>query len=102
MTMTKAKMKKGVKETFGAVPWTQAGKFCLVHLDGADEEAQAKRAKAFRPEAFFDADCPHCAPFLKDGAFMVYADGELVGMRLLGGGMSETVILREPSPMMIQ
>jgi hypothetical protein len=72
------------------------GDYCFVHLDDPPPELMAVRAETFEPTHFFDPTCPHCRPFLEDGAFMIYAADELVGMRLRGHGMFETVLLRRP------
>lgn len=53
-------------------------------------------ADKFNPLDFFDETCPHCKPFLDDGAVMLHDESDLIGMRLLKGGLFETVMLRTP------
>ena len=101
MNIRKASIKKvgrKVKSFFGAdVPWERQGNFVLVHVDVADEAIRKERAESFDPGLFFDPNCPHCVPFLTDGAFMIYDGPSLVGLRILGGNAFETVMLNEPA-----
>ena len=73
------------------------GKFGFVHLDDPQSEVRQKRLSSFVPHLFFDPQCQCCRPFLNNGALMV-CDGEsIVGMRPLGDGAFETVLLAPPT-----
>lgn len=53
-------------------------------------------AKNFVGQVFFDPGCPHCAPFLTDGAIIIH-DHPVQGtfaVRLIGGGLFEAVFLK--------
>ncbi len=85
-----------IKKMFGKeTSWNQRGDFCFVHLDAIPKEVRMARADEFSPTDFFDPNCPHCKPFLDEGAIMVYTEEDLVGVRLLDDGMVETVMLRK-------
>jgi len=93
--MTAARLKGVIKRMFGkGTEYDISGKFCHVYLTETDEEARKEIKKKFDPEQFFDPQCPHCTPFLNEGALMVYTEQDLVGVRLLADGMVETVMLR--------
>ena len=77
--------------------WDRRGDFVFVHLDEPTQLERNSRIQQFSPTMFFDPGCPHCQPFLNDGAIMVFVDNELIGMRLLPGGTFETVMLRSDS-----
>lgn len=84
-----------IRKMFGKeTSWNQRGDFCFVHLDETPREVRTARADEFSPTDFFDPTCPHCKPFLDDGAIMVFSDDDLLGLRLLDNGMVETVMLR--------
>lgn len=88
------KLAKKMSRFFSAgVPWERRGRYVFVHADGAGKEVQKERADNFDPELFFDPNCPHCVPFLSDGAFMVYDGPGLIGMRMIGDTAFETVVL---------
>jgi hypothetical protein len=97
MKIHKASLKKLAKKIgrfFSAgVPWERRGRYVFVHADGVGEEVQKQRADSFDPELFFDPNCPHCVPFLTDGAFMVYEGESLIGIRMIGETAFETVVL---------
>jgi hypothetical protein len=81
-----------VEGLFGpGIPHDRKGSHCLVHLDAPGDEERARRNEGFDPSEFFDAGCPHCQPFLADGAIMVFDGPEVVGLRMLAGGMFESV-----------
>jgi hypothetical protein len=71
-----------------------SGKYWFVHLDSPRERTRRKRVDGFVPTLFFDPACPCCQPFLRDGAIIVCTGTEMVGMRLLPGGLFEAVVLR--------
>lgn len=81
-------------------PILKEGKFFHVFMEDLplSEELGVERhraVKAFEPTDFFDPTCPHCKPFLDEGAIMVYTETNLVGMRLLENGLIETVMLQK-------
>jgi len=83
-----------VRKVFGpGIPFDRTGRFCYVHMDNPSEKLRQERRETFKPEHFFDPKCPHCRPFLKDGAFMVFDQGEVMGVRMLGEGIMESVCL---------
>lgn len=83
-----------VKKFFGKeARWDRKGKYCFVHLDGADELNRRDRVDNFVATLFFDPKCKCCKPFFKDGAFMVYEEGCVMGMRILKDNTFETVLL---------
>ena len=88
------KISRTVKKMFGKEAlWDRKGSYVFVHLDAPDRNAREERFNSFDPTLFFDPACPHCQPFLNDGAFMVYTPDEVVGMRMMKDGMFETVML---------
>jgi hypothetical protein len=92
----KKKLDRAIARLFGkGTPWNRQGDFCFVHLDAADASRQQSRSDTFNAAEFFDVECPHCRPFLEDGAIMVYTEDDLMGIRLLDSGMVETVMLRK-------
>jgi len=96
--MSKRKLRATLARLFGSdVRWSVEGNYCFVHLDGASAQERQLRARSFAPTLFFDPSCPCCRPFLEEGAFMVYADKELMGVRMLNNHQLEMVVLREPS-----
>ena len=102
-TMNIEEVKKGaltrtVNKTFGkGTPYVRFGKYAHVFMNGASEENMKETSESFEPTDFFDKGCPHCEPFLQNGAIMVHSEGDsLIGMRMLPGGMFETVILTAP------
>jgi hypothetical protein len=97
--MNVRKLRRTLRELFGAeTPWSREGNYCFVHLDGARSAERSHRVETFEPTRFFDPSCPHCKPFLDDGAIMIFTGEDVLGMRLLGGGRFETVMLRrEPA-----
>lgn len=99
--MSRGKLASLVHKVFGEeVVWERKGSFCFVHLDSPKAQVRRKRVDEFTPTGFFDPECPHCRPFIEQGALMVYTGSDLVGMRLLGDGRFETVMLRENNPAM--
>jgi len=92
--MSAKKLARTLKRFFGRdVQWERSGNYAFVHLDGAGTAEMKERVTMFEPTEFFDPNCPHCEPFLKNGAIMVYLENEVIGMRLLSNGMFETVML---------
>jgi hypothetical protein len=88
------KIARTVKKMFGKEAlWDRKGSFVFVHLDEPARKAREDRYIHFDPTLFFDPTCPHCQPFLNDGAFMVYTPDEMVGMRVMKDGLFETVML---------
>jgi hypothetical protein len=73
------------------------GKFVHANNCGMDKEEFKKVASLFVPKNFFDADCPHCKPFLDDGAIIMHNSDDVIGVRLFGNGMYEVVMLKKPA-----
>jgi len=71
--------------------WQKRGDFCFVHLDKVSDEEKERRVCEFKADRFFDPRCPHCKPFLTDGAFMVFDGPEVFGLRIMADGLFETV-----------
>lgn len=92
--LSTGRLTKLVRSTFGkSALWDRRDAYCFVHLDGPDDKLRAERLEAFVPSLFFDPHCPCCEPFLKDGAFMVFDGDSIVGLRPLGNGSFESVVL---------
>lgn len=76
----------------------KSGKYIHAHVDLTEESeelgAWEKEVENFEPTDFFNTGCPHCQPFLDDGAIMVSTSEDLVGIRPVGNGQVETVWLR--------
>ena len=101
--MSKSKLQRVVERMFGKGHAHEfKGKFVLVHVDDPTPEVRAARLDVFDAAEFFDANCPHCRPFLDDGALMAYVEEDLVGIRLLPSGECETVMLRKPPLNLVQ
>lgn len=79
-------------------PTDMVGLFCLVHLDRPRPEVRRKRVEEFTPEMIFDPNCPHCAPFLKQGAYILYTPEGPFGLRLLPDRTFEMVGLTGTLP----
>ena len=94
--MSPRKLKSTLKRMFGNAVHDAKGRFVLVHTDSPTPEVRAARLDSFDAALFFDEGCPHCQPFIDDGALMVYTEDDLVGIRLLNSGQVETVMLRQP------
>jgi len=90
----KKKLERTIIKMFGkGTRWNRIGKFVFVHLETEVAPDESERDSLFEPTDFFDPECPHCRPFLEDGAIMVYTDEDLASIRLLDDGMFETVML---------
>ena len=91
----KKKLERTIIKMFGkGTRRFHRGDFVFVHLESEPADDESERDSRFEPTDFFDPECPHCRPFLEDGAIMVYTDEDLVGIRLLESGMFETVMLK--------
>lgn len=81
-----------VQEVFGKkAQWDEWGPFLLVHLDKPSLEVRRKRIAEFQPTMIFDPQCPHCQPFLEEGAYVVFTKEGPYGIRLLENGKYEMV-----------
>ncbi len=88
-----------VAEVFGKnVPYDEVGVHCLVHLDRPSAQVRQTRVNEFTPTIIFDPDCPHCQPFLKQGAYIMYTKDGPYGLRLLPNNTYEMVGLTPDLP----
>ncbi len=94
--MSEAKLATEVVRVFGKkAVWSRRSQFCFVHLDEADQQVREDRMLTFVPTLFFDPKCSCCSPFLADGAFIVYDDEGMVGLRRIGRNTFESVVLNK-------
>ncbi|GEM_PF-6549659 len=88
-----------VKQVFGkAVEFDEVGLFCLVHLDHPKAAERKKRVDEFTPYLIFDKSCPHCRPFLEQGAYVLFTKDGPYGLRLLPDNTYEMVGLCDTPP----
>lgn len=91
--LTEKGIERKVRRIFGEnFPVDIVRNFVLVHQDNTTEEVRKERVASFTPEKYFDANCPHCAPFLNDGAYIVYTGESTYGLREISKTSMETVV----------
>ena len=91
-TDSAASLASRVEEVFGkGLSHDIAGLFCIVHMDGPTDAVRESRVRQFRPDIIFDSNCPHCKPFLTEGAYVLYTKDGPFGLRLMPNNTYEMV-----------
>lgn len=87
-TISDEDLAKLVSDTFG--PKTgmhRMGRFCHVFMPGIERTASVEKTLAsWNPTDHFDEGCPHCKPFLEEGAFLLWTVDGFFGLRFSPDG----------------